>query len=605
MIAKLGGPKSSEPQDYSRLLKLGALATGMAVYSLSTVICNTDHMKPIVTFAATDIAEGTMKKVQVGDSEDNYILISCVEGKYYATGGKCSHYGGPLQMGFLDGHSLICPLHGAAFDVRTGECIQAPGLDSIPTYPVSLQVGQLVVHIPEDKLTSVSARQPSKKFCKRDPQNTQCFVVVGGGAAGISAVETLRKEGFTGRIVMLTNERHLPYDRVVLSKNFKADSSKLELRGPEFFKEYGIEIESDAEVQKIDADSRVISLRNGKTVSYDKVLLATGSGSRVTADYQGYKKMYSNVFTLRSADSHTMLKEAVAKGSDIVIIGAGFIGLEAATSIKRAWPDKNVTIVNLESEPMSKVLGAEIAHQLVTAQAVNGVNLLLGKKIDSLNGDQGLVTSLSIPGVITFGGRPNVTELKADVVLLATGAEINTSYVPHSLKNGDGSVRVNSHLQTADTAIYAAGDIAQFPSLLTESRERVEHWAVAQQQGRIAALNMMEKGNNYTEVPFFWSNQFLNVAVTGFSTGHDWSYTETKDEDLPSKTARITYFYKGNTCIGAAAVNWFGAVLKLRIALQRGLMPTKKELTSKKVTFDRIAERVKNSHPCGANCCRN
>ena len=115
---------------------------------------------------------------------------------------------------------------------------------------------------------------------------------------------------------------------------------------------------------------------------------------------------------------------------------------------------------------------------------------------------------------------------------------------------------------------------------------------------------MIGKGGNYLDVPFFWSNQFINVAFAGFSTGHDWTYTETKGEDVPSKAARITYFFKGERCIGVAAVNWPGAVLRLKIALQRGLMPSRRELTSKTVGFQVIADRVKNSNPCGANCCR-
>jgi NADPH-dependent 2,4-dienoyl-CoA reductase/sulfur reductase-like enzyme len=171
--------------------------------------------------------------------------------------------------------------------------------------------------------------------------------------------------------------------------------------------------------------------------------------------------------------------------------------------------------------------------------------------------------------------------------------------------NIDGSIRVNSHFQTEDSSIFAAGDIAQFPSLLSESRERVEHWAVAQQQGRFAAMNMLEKGTNYLDVPFFWTNQFLNVQFAGYANGHNWTFTETKKvNETEEKLPRITYFFKDERCIGVAATNWPGAVLRLKIALQRGLMPTRKELTSGQVTFDKILEKVKNSNPCGGNCCR-
>lgn len=603
VISRLRVAKT-EKANYSKFMGLGAMATGMALFSVSSALCNADHIKELIACGTNEIPEGTMKRVQVGSDEENFILISRVCGQYYATGGKCSHYGAPLQFGFLDGYSVVCPWHAAAFDVRTGEMTQSPGMDSIPTYPVKIVNGNVVVEIPESKYASVAGSVPSKRMAKRDLTNNACFVVIGGGAAGSTAVETLRKEGFTGRIIMLTSEKQLPYDRVVLSKSFEADSSKLGLRETDFYNEFGIEVEMDAEVKSIDQDKKVISLKNGKTISYDKALLATGCTAKVPGLYRKYLDDYSNVFTIRNAQDHTRFKGTIGKATDIVIIGAGFIGLEAAASIKKTWPGKNVTVITPDPKPISNILGSEIASQLITTQSINGVNMLVSTKINSFNGSEGKVTSLSIPGTITFLGQETITELKADCILIATGAQINSAYAPVNLTNPDGSVRVNSHLQTENSSIYAAGDIAQFPSLLTESRERIEHWGVAQQQGRVAALNMLEKGNNYLDVPFFWSNQFLNVSFAGFSAGHDWSYTETKGEDLPMKTARITYFFKGERCIGVAAVNWPGAVLRLKIALHRGLMPTRKELTSKQVAFENILEKVKNSNPCGGNCCR-
>ena len=597
-------PKSIKA-DYSKLFSLGTVATGMALYSFSTVMCNGDHMKDFVACDASEITEGTMKRIQIGKNEENFIIISKVCGEYYATGGKCSHYGAPLQMGYLDGYSVVCPWHAAAFDVRTGEIIQAPGQNSIPTYPVTIENGKVVVKIPESKINNVTASQVSKKLAKRDPANNQTFVVIGGGAAGCIAVDTLRKEGFTGRIIMITQEEYLPYDRVVLSKNFKADSSKLELRSASFYNEYDIEVETRAEVKNIDSDKKIITLHNGKQIGYDKALLATGCSPKIPGPYKTHIKNYSNVFAIRSASDHTKIKGSVESAKNVVIIGAGFLGLEAATSIKKTWPDKNVTIIDLEAKPLANILGSDISSQLLTVQSVNGVNVLTNQKITSLNGSNGIVTSITLPALVAFQGNSTTSEIPADLVILATGAEINSTYAPFKLVNSDGSLRVNSHLQTENSSIYAAGDIAQFPSLLTESRERIEHWQVAQQQGRIAALNMLEKGNNYLDIPFFWSNQFINVSFAGFSAGHDWSYTETKGEDLAAKTARITYFFKGERCIGVASVNWPGSVLRLKIALQRGLMPSRKEFASKTANFETILEKVKNSNPCGGNCCRN
>lgn len=586
-------------------IKLGALATGVAICSFSSVLCNTDQNQQVPLCSVDEIPEGGMKKVQVGNNEDNFVLVSKVNGTIYVTGGRCSHYGAPLQMGYLDGYAVICPWHAAAFDVRTGEMIQSPGLNSIPTYTYSIVNGKVVANIPESKINSVAETNRSKKLVKRDPNNKNCFVVVGGGAAGATAVETLRKEGFTGRIVFVSGENLLPYDRVVLTKNFKANGADLQFRSKEFYSEYGVELEFGAEVTSINSNKKQLTLANGKVFEYDKLLLATGAVAKVPGPYKSYLKNFSNVFTIRSAADHDKLKPEVAKAKEVVIIGSGFIGLEAAKAIKTTWPDKNVTIIGVDEKPMANILGAELADQIVTSQRLNGINFLTGQKIESIEGSNGRAEKVVIPTRKSYGMPVQNTDLKADLVILATGSQLNTLYIPPELLDADGSVKVNSHLQSEDPSIWAAGDIAKFPSLLSESKERVEHWAVAEQQGRLAALNMLERGNNYLDVPFFWTNQYLNLQFAGYSAGHNWTYTETKGEEGALKTARITYFFKDQRCIGVAAVNWPGAVLRLKIALQRGLMPSRRELVDKKASYETILEKVKHSNPCGGNCCRN
>jgi apoptosis-inducing factor 3 len=590
-VLNFRSPASSSIKLY-KIVTTGALAGSLAGYSLSSMLCNTETIKEYAACTIDEILEGTTKRIQIGEDKENFILISRVDGKFYATGGKCSHYGAPLQLGYLDGHNVICPWHAAAFDVRNGEITEYPGLDSIPTYPVTIADRNIIVHIPESKFNSVATQHPSKKLTKKDPSNNLSYVVIGGGAAGATAVETLRQEGFTGRIVLVTQEKQLPYDRVVLSKNFKADSSKLSFRDLEFYSAYDIEVQTETEVVSIDTDKKIIKLKNKRDLPYDKVLLATGATARVPGPYKQYTSL-DNVFSIRSADDHTKSKSLIQGAADVVIVGSGFLGLEAATSIKRTWPEKNVTIIDVDQKPLAGILGPEISQQLVAVQKANGVNVLLGANINTFKTSNNSVTSLLLSD----------SEVKADVVIFATGAEVNTNYVPKSLANPNGSLKVNAHLQTENPNVFAAGDIAEFPSLLTETRERVEHWSVAQQQGRIAALNMIGRGNNYLEVPFFWSNQFINVQFVGFSTGHDWSYTETKGEEDPAKASKITYLFKGERCIGVACSNWPGAALRLKIALRRGLLPSKNELLNKTANLETILQSVKTSNPCKGNCC--
>jgi apoptosis-inducing factor 3 len=366
---------------------------------------------------------------------------------------------------------------------------------------------------------------------------------------------------------------------------------------------YDIEVQQEAEVKSIDADKKIVKLSNGNEILYDKLLLATGSSANLSPKLKIYLKNFDNFFTLRSADDHTAIKKKIEEANEIVILGVGFIGLEVASAIITTWPAKKVTLISRDEEPMSNVLGKEIANQLLNALKAKGVRIFKGSKNHKIESKLGDLVNVSLPNRHTHAGKIVDQEIKTDLILVASGASPRTSYVPQNLVNPDGSIRVNSHLQTEDSSIYAAGDIAEFPSLLTEDRQRVEHWAVAQQQGRLAALNMLEKGQHYVDVPFFWSRQLASIGFAGFSKGHDWSYTETKLTENVNQTSRITYFYKGERCIGIAAVNWHGAVQRLKIALHRGLMPTKNELLNKTAHYETIAEKVKNSNPCRGNCC--
>jgi apoptosis-inducing factor 3 len=587
-----------------KLSKLVFLASGAIFLSFSHLICNEEDLKELNAGQAKDIKEGAMKKVQVGEDPENYIIISRVGGKLYATGGKCSHYGAPLHAGFLDGYMINCPWHCAAFDVRSGEILHAPGLNSIPTYDVTEKEDQVLVHIPEHKWNAVSNPLISKQIVRRDLNNPTTFVVIGGGAAGEVASETLRREGFTGRIIMLTAEPIAPYDRVPLSKDFKTPSQSLIFRKQSFYDLNSIELVPNASVISIDQQRKSVLLQTGAEVSYDKLLLASGCQASVPAEMLDICARYTNVFTLRSAADHDRLSSAAANANNIVIVGAGFIGLEVAKTIKSTWHDKTVTVVDRSAQPMSSVFGLPISQQMLALQRKNGIKIISDQQILKFEGENNSINKVLIEETVPFSGSKKITEITADLVLLTTGSKVCTSFVPSELLTVDGAVKVNSHLQTANTDIYAAGDIAEFPSLLTEQRERVEAWGVAQQQGRVAALNMLGRGQNYLDVPFFWSSQFANATFAGFNRAHDWTYTESSGEEMPEKTRRITYFFRGERCVGVAAINSPGAAQRMKIALQRGLMPTRKELASGKAGFESILEKVKNSSPCLGNCCR-
>ena len=274
------------------------------------------------------------------------------------------------------------------------------------------------------------------------------------------------------------------------------------------------------------------------------------------------------MFTVRNAKDHGAMRAAVEKATKVVIIGSSFLGLETATAIRRAYPNKSVTVIDIEEKPLESAFGAPIARQLLDLQRKNGVNLITGHGVSSINEVDGHVKSVTVTMKSEFRA-PQLVEHEAQAVIVATGAMVNTEFVPYQLLNQDKSVRVDAFLQTDDPHIFAAGDIASYHSYLAQGPLRIEHWAVAQDQGRVAAENMLGLGQLFNTVPFFWTNQFANAQFAGSSAGSDWSFTETDSEDEPAKTARVTYFFKGAKCTGVAVINKPGAVLRLRLALMR------------------------------------
>ncbi|CAG9331546.1 unnamed protein product [Blepharisma stoltei] len=544
----------------------------------------------IVACKESEVTDGMMRAVQVGPNPDNVILLAEVNSGLYAVGGKCSHYGAPLHMGFMNGYNVMCPWHAAEFDVRNGEMTTSPGIKSIPKYKVGVVNKEVVIEVPNDKKDNVAQYINNRRMVKRDPNNETHFVIVGGGTAGHMAAETLRIEGFTGKITILSKENHLAYDRVLLSKNFDASVDDILLRKQDFYDEFGIEFRKQAEVKMIVPDQKQVVLENGEQIPYDKLLLASGSVARVPPQVQDAVANIKNVVTIRNAEDHKKIKESLPTAKDIVIIGGSFLGLEAATSLRRKLPDANITIVEFDPKPLERIFAHDIANLLIQTQISKGNRVIVGVSAKSINQENGKVKSVTIP---TQTGEE---EIKADLVLVATGAQIVTDYIPPSLLNPkDKSVRVNELLQTSDPNIYACGDIASFHSELTNSYERIEHWQVAQTQGMRAASNMAGKRHEYDDLPFFWSNQWLNVQFVGFGAGKDWSFTETKNDPDLFKVGKITYYFKGDNCIGAAVCNWPGAILRLRIALAKGFMPSKNDFIKGEANFNTISEKAKEN----------
>ena len=249
-----------------------------------------------------DIQDGEMREVVVGETK---VLLSRLQGKYYAIGGECTHYGGPLADGALSGHRVVCPWHQAVFNVMSGELEEPPALDAEPCYQVRVEGDDVIATVPEK---GESCGTP--EMARRDPANQSTLAILGAGAAGLMAAATLRQEGFTGRLVMITQESRLPYDRPNLSKGYMsgdAGPGDLPLRTEEFYRDHDIELRLGHRVRRVEVPEKTIIFDDGATLGYEALLLATGGVPR-TLEVPGAQ--LPGVHTLRSVDDADAIIEA-------------------------------------------------------------------------------------------------------------------------------------------------------------------------------------------------------------------------------------------------------------------------------------------------------
>jgi apoptosis-inducing factor 3 len=439
-----------------------------------------------------DLASGQMHAVEV---EGSPILLFRDGDAVHAVGATCPHAGAPLAEGVRDGDRVICPWHKAVFCLRTGALLDPPAVDALPRYTVQCEGERVLVTLP--------AEEPAIPAPALDPR---LFAIIGAGAAGALAAQTLRQEGFGGRIVMLDRENRVPYDRTLLSKYHLSGmhgDEKSPLQSQAFYREHAIERRT-AEVKVLDATTRTIHCADGSSLTYDAALIATGADPALPPLPGAH---LANAFLLRSrADADAILAQA-ERSERAVVLGASFIGMEVAASLRERGLE--VTVVGRETAPFAKQFGAEIGNALVGLHRDNGVGFRLDAVVSMLAGET------AVEAVVLGDGE----RVAADLVVIGFGVKPVTGFVRGVALNGDGSVTVDATLKAAE-GLYAAGDVARFP--YRGGAIRVEHWRVAEQHGRLAALSMMGRNVRYHAVPVFWTIQYMKqVTYIGHATGWD------------------------------------------------------------------------------------
>jgi len=468
------------------------------------------------------LSELTDGKPLVGHVGEEDVLLFRRGTEVFAVGAHCTHYHGPLIDGLLVGDTVRCPWHHACFDLKSGRALRLPALSDLSSWAVEQRADRLFVR---EKKQGPPARS-TQGSASGSPDR---IVIVGGGAAGFSAADTLRSEQYQGSIILLSSEDAPPVDRPNLSKDYLAGNAPEEwvpLRPDSYYPENGIELRLNVGVAGIHVPSREVRLADGTKIPYDRLLLATGA-EPVRLSIPGADQPH--VRTLRSlADCRSIISRA-QNARQAVVLGASFIGLEVAASLRAR--EIEVHVVAPETRPMERILGAPLGDFVRQLHEEHGVifhledvpSALEGNRVRLRSGD-GIDADLVVAGV---GVRPRVAIAEAAGLTL------------------DRGVAVDAYLETSAPGIFAAGDIARWPDPHTGEKIRVEHWVVAERQGQTAARNMLGHGEKFAAVPFFWS-QHYDVAINYLGHAEKWDEL-TIEGDIKARDCLLHYKRNGRS----------------------------------------------------------
>jgi NADPH-dependent 2,4-dienoyl-CoA reductase/sulfur reductase-like enzyme/nitrite reductase/ring-hydroxylating ferredoxin subunit len=454
----------------------------------------------------------------LGHANGAAVILVRKDSTFHALGATCSHYSGPLAEGLVVGATVRCPWHHACFDLRTGEALGAPALDPIPCYEVTRN---------GDRVSVGAKRSPAPKPPQSAANVAPKIVIVGAGAAGAAAAEKLRRLGHAGPITLIGDEAPGPVDRPNLSKDFLAGNAPMEwvtLRDDAFYEKLGIEFIKGDTVVGLEPSAKSIKLESGRSIAYDKLLLATGSEPvRLPIEGAGL----AHVKTLRTLADAQAIIAAATSGKRVVVVGSSFIGLEVAASLRAR--NLEVDVVSRDRIPLENIMGAQVGRFVQGLHEAKGVRFHLGAQLRAIHPDS----------VELESGR-----LAADVVVLGVGVKPRTGLAASAGLEVDNGIVVDSRLRASLPDIWAAGDIARYPEARLGTKVRIEHWAAAQRQGQSAAADMLGVGGPFNDVPFFWSQHY---DVTLSYVGHAGGDAEIEVlGSLEKRDAAVVYRVGGN-----------------------------------------------------------
>jgi len=370
----------------------------------------------------------------------------------------------------------------------------------------------------------------------------QTHVIVGASLAGAKAAETLREEGFDGRVVLMGAEEERPYERPPLSKDYllgEAERDKVYVHDEGFYAEHAIELRLGRKAVRLDTAARALELDDGDRLSYDRLLLATGAEPRRLsvpgADLDG-------IFYLRSVRDSDALRERLDGGGAVVVVGAGWIGAEVAASARQRGLD--VTVVEPASVPLERVLGAELGAFYRDVHSDHGVQMLMTTGVEAFEGHG------KVERVLTSDGR----RLECDFAVIGVGVEPRTELAASAGLTLDNGILVDEQLRASAPGVFAAGDVANAQHPFYGERVRVEHWANALNQGPAAARSMLGQSAPYDRLPYFFSDQYdIGMEYTGLA--REWDRVVIRG-DLAAREFIAFWLHDGRVIAGMNVNVW-------------------------------------------------
>ena len=403
----------------------------------------------------------------------------------------------------------------------------------------------------------------------------QTHIIVGASLAGAKAAETLREEGFDGRVVLIGAEEERPYERPPLSKDYlrgEVGREKVYVHDEGFYAEHDIELRLGRTAVVLDTSNGELELDGGERLRYDQLLLTTGAEPR-RLSIPGSE--LDGVLYLRSVGDSDTLRERLDRGGAVVVVGAGWIGAEVAASARQRGLE--VTVLDPLSVPLERVMGAEVGAIYRDIHLDHGVRMLMRTGVEAFEGDK------TVERVRTSDGR----ELECDFVVVGVGVQPRVGLAVQAGIAVDNGILVDEHLQTGVPGVFAAGDVANAHHPFYGERIRVEHWANALNQGPAAARNMLDPSASYERLPYFFSDQYeVGMEYTGFARA--WDRVVFRGD--PATREFVAFWLVGDRVVAGMNVNVWDVIDPIKRLISERVTVDDRRLANPNVSLEELAQ---------------